>query len=51
LIAEDNRINQKVLLRLLSQLPCTPTVVSDGLEAVKACEQCQFDLILMDYCM
>jgi PAS domain S-box-containing protein len=51
LIAEDNRVNQKVLLRLLSRLPCTSTIVSDGSEAVKACEQRQFDLILMDYCM
>ena len=48
LIAEDNRINQKVLMRLLSKLPCESTVVSNGLEAVRATLETHYELILMD---
>ncbi len=48
LVAEDNPINQKLLLLHLKKLGITPVVVSDGLAAVKACEDASFHCILMD---
>ncbi|KAL6758459.1 CheY-like superfamily [Haematococcus lacustris] len=50
LIAEDNKINQKVVLKVLQQVGggCTPDVVENGLEVLKALETKSYDLILMD---
>lgn len=48
LIAEDNNINQRVLIRLLSKLGYKAYAVSDGNEAVNACKTVGYDLILMD---
>jgi CheY-like chemotaxis protein len=48
LLAEDNAVNQKLALRLLSQLSYEPAVASDGLEAIAAIERDEFDLVLMD---
>eukprot|EP00539_Tryblionella_compressa_P004656 CAMPEP_0178751416 /NCGR_PEP_ID=MMETSP0744-20121128/10517_1 /TAXON_ID=913974 /ORGANISM="Nitzschia punctata, Strain CCMP561" /LENGTH=741 /DNA_ID=CAMNT_0020405065 /DNA_START=42 /DNA_END=2269 /DNA_ORIENTATION=+ len=49
LVAEDNRINQKVLLRLLQQVGIQNVkVVDNGKEAVDVCAQEDFDVILMD---
>lgn len=48
LIAEDNVVNQKVLLRMLERLGYQADVVSNGLEAVTAVKLRQYDVVLMD---
>src|SRR5262245_20585872 len=48
LLAEDNAVNQKVAVRLLQSFGHAVTVANDGVEAVSAVEQHQFDLVLMD---
>ncbi|MBS2035498.1 response regulator [bacterium] len=48
LLAEDNRVNQKVAQRLLAQMGHEVTVVGDGAQAVAEARQSGFDLILMD---
>lgn len=48
LVAEDNRVNQEVIRRMLINLGCTPTLVADGSEAVGAVREATYDLILMD---
>ncbi len=48
LVAEDNRVNQKVVLGLLGKLGVEATVAHNGQEAVEACERERFDLVLMD---
>ena len=51
LIAEDNKINQMVTLRMLSKLGCAADVASSGIEVLKALERRDYDLILMDVLM
>jgi signal transduction histidine kinase/DNA-binding response OmpR family regulator len=48
LIAEDNVINQQVILFILQKLGYTPTIVQNGQEAVDAASSTTFDIILMD---
>ncbi|HTD73602.1 MAG TPA: response regulator [Steroidobacteraceae bacterium] len=48
LLVEDNFVNQKVAVRFLERLGCTVEVASNGAEGVAACQQKQFDLVLMD---
>jgi CheY-like chemotaxis protein len=48
LLAEDNRVNQKVASRLLEKLHYRVEVVADGLAAVAAWQSGPLDLILMD---
>jgi signal transduction histidine kinase/DNA-binding response OmpR family regulator len=48
LLAEDNVINQKVAQRTLSKLGFKADVVASGLEAVRALELINYDLVLMD---
>jgi len=48
LLAEDNLVNQKVATRFLERLGCTVRVVNNGVEAVAACHEERFALILMD---
>ncbi len=48
LVAEDNRVNQKVALRMLDKLGCPADLARDGLEAVELAKQNEYDLILMD---
>jgi CheY-like chemotaxis protein len=48
LLAEDNRVNQKVAARFLERLGHTVTVANDGREAVDAWKAAPFDLVLMD---
>jgi two-component system, sensor histidine kinase len=48
LIAEDNQLNQQLMSLYMKRLGWDFRVVSDGLQAVEACRQDSFDLILMD---
>ncbi|MFN2189612.1 MAG: ATP-binding protein, partial [Candidatus Promineifilaceae bacterium] len=48
LLAEDNIVNQKLALRLLSKLGYQADVAADGLQAISALEQCSYDVVLMD---
>jgi|GEM_PF-4267656 len=48
LLAEDNRINQKIVGKLLERRGHTVTVVENGQLAVDSAASNQFDLILMD---
>lgn len=48
LVAEDNAVNQRVVLRLLARWGCTADAVSDGLEAFEATQKNAYDVVLMD---
>ena len=48
LLAEDNAVNQKLALRLLQRMGYAPEVAGDGLEAIKALERDDYDVVLMD---
>ena len=48
LLAEDNRVNQKVALRMLERLGYRADVAANGYEALRALERAAYDVILMD---
>ncbi|OYV48505.1 MAG: hypothetical protein B7X06_01245 [Verrucomicrobia bacterium 21-51-4] len=48
LLAEDNFVNQKVALKILQKMGYTADVACNGLEAVKAAEAKDYDVIMMD---
>lgn len=48
LLVEDTKMNQKVIKRMMGEWGAEITIVEDGEEAVKACKEQTFDLILMD---
>lgn len=48
LLAEDNRINQRVAVSLLQKLGCRVDVVGNGQEAVDQVRRKSYDLVLMD---
>ena len=48
LLAEDNKINQKLALQLLKRMGYQADVVSDGLEAIEALQHQTYDVVLMD---
>jgi len=48
LVAEDNRVNQLVISRMLAQLSHTVVLCVDGQEAVAAVQDQRPDLVLMD---
>jgi signal transduction histidine kinase/CheY-like chemotaxis protein len=48
LVAEDNLINQKLILRILTKLGYQPMMAINGLEVLALTELHTFDLILMD---
>lgn len=48
LVAEDNKVNQRVTRSMLEILGCTMRVVENGTEAIEALRSEHFDIILMD---
>jgi signal transduction histidine kinase/DNA-binding response OmpR family regulator len=48
LLAEDNAVNQKLALRLLSQMGYRADVASNGVEAVESVRRQAYDVVLMD---
>jgi PAS domain S-box-containing protein len=48
LLAEDNVINQKVAVRILSQMGYRPDVVQNGVEVLQALDRQNYDVVLMD---
>jgi CheY-like chemotaxis protein/HPt (histidine-containing phosphotransfer) domain-containing protein len=48
LLAEDNKVNQKLALRLLEKMGYDADVANDGVEAVAAVGEARYDLVLMD---
>jgi signal transduction histidine kinase/CheY-like chemotaxis protein len=48
LVAEDNPVNQQVILHILQKLGYLPTVVENGQEVLDIVDKTLFDIILMD---
>jgi CheY-like chemotaxis protein len=48
LVAEDNLINQKVIVRVVRSLGCVVEAVADGRAVLDACRNRCFDVVLMD---
>jgi signal transduction histidine kinase/DNA-binding response OmpR family regulator len=48
LLAEDNAVNQKLALRLLSNMGYSADVAGDGVQALAALEAADYDVVLMD---
>lgn len=51
LVAEDNIINQRLVVSMLSSLGHTGVVVGDGEKALKCLAKLKFDVVLMDVMM
>ncbi|MEI7500124.1 MAG: response regulator [Bacteroidota bacterium] len=51
LLAEDQLINQKIVVQLLAKKGWTATTAVNGIEAVQRAHDTEFDLILMDVMM
>jgi len=48
LLAEDNQINQKLAVRILSKRGCEVTTAANGREVLSALSTGEYDLVLMD---
>ena len=48
LLAEDNVVNQKLALRLLSQMGYRADLASNGVEAIECVQRQAYDVVLMD---
>ncbi len=48
LVAEDNTLNQKVVLLQLKRLGYRADVVANGLEVLEACKRVPYDIVIMD---
>jgi len=51
LVAEDNMVNQRIIVKMLQALGHSVEVASNGREAVEAARTVYYDAILMDYRM
>lgn len=51
LVAEDNLINQRLVIAMLTTLGHKGVVVADGEKALKCLSQLKFDVVLMDVMM
>ncbi len=51
LVAEDNGINQRLVVAMLARIGCHCDVVGNGLEAIQALAQAPYDVVLMDCLM
>lgn len=51
LVAEDNKVNQMVLMKMLERLGHQPVLAADGREAIACWRRSALDLILMDFRM
>lgn len=51
LVAEDNLINQRLVIAMLTSLGHTGVVVGDGEKALKCLTKLKFDAVLMDVMM
>lgn len=51
LVAEDNTINQRLAIAMLTALGHTGVVVGDGDKALKCLSKLSFDVVLMDVMM
>ena len=51
LLAEDNAVNQKVTVKMLSKLGYRPDVAENGIEVLQRMESNWYDVILMDILM
>jgi CheY-like chemotaxis protein len=48
LVAEDNRVNQKIAIKILGKLGYDPVIANNGKEALEMVSQQRYDLVLMD---
>ncbi len=48
LLAEDNPVNQKLAIRLLERMGYRADIAGNGLEAIAAVEDADYDVVLMD---
>ncbi|MCX8117552.1 MAG: response regulator [Desulfobacterota bacterium] len=48
LLAEDNPVNQRMMVKMLDKLGCHVDTVVNGIEAIRRVEQSTYDLVLMD---
>ncbi len=51
LVAENNHVNQRVVLSMLRKLGYHPDLATNGLEVLKEMEQKSYDIIFMDIWM
>jgi signal transduction histidine kinase/CheY-like chemotaxis protein len=51
LVVEDNKINQKILVKHIQQLKCSCSIANDGIEALEMFKKENYDIIFMDVSM
>lgn len=51
LVAEDNLVNQKVILQMLAKLGCAADIAANGQEVIQKMAEKSYDIILMDILM
>jgi CheY-like chemotaxis protein len=51
LVAEDNAVNQRIIVKMLEALGHEARLVENGVEAVRAVEEGGHDVVLMDFRM